>query len=405
MSFIKTKQDIPHGWDLKFLADLASIKKGEQLNRLSMDDSGKYPALNGGIRPSGYTDKWNTEANTITISEGGNSCGFVNFNKERFWCGGHCYALLDLNENVDNGFLYQALKSKQDQLMKLRVGSGLPNIQKRSIEEFTLLFPKSRTEQKKIAEILETVDKEIKKTDEVVAATERLKTGLMQQLFTRGIGHTKFRKTKIGEVPEDWNVVAIKDASIELIDGDRGVNYPKLSEFSPGGYCLFLNNKNIKEDRFVFSDIQFVSREKDESLRKGKLRRYDVVLTTRGTVGNVAFYDDSVSFENMRINSGMLILRATGDLSPLYMYHLMKSSLLKKKYKEVVSGSAQPQLPIGSLEQVYIPIPPEDEQEQIAEISQSVDEKILVNQKLKAKLALLKKGLMRDLLSGKKRTI
>ena len=101
----------------------------------------------------------------------------------------------------------------------------------------------------------------------------------------------------------------------------------------------------------------------------------------------------------------MLILRATGDLNPLYVYHLMKSPLLKKRYIEVTSGSAQPQLPIRSLEQVYVPVPPEDEQEQIAEISKSLDEKISINKKLKANLILLKRGLMQDLLSGKVRTI
>jgi restriction endonuclease S subunit len=204
-------------------------------------------------------------------------------------------------------------------------------------------------------------------------------------------------------VPEDWDVVTIKDAPLKLIDGDRGVNYPKLSDFTSGGYCLFLNNKNIKNDRFVFSDIQFVSREKDELLRKGKLKRLDVVLTTRGTVGNVAFHDNNVAFENIRINSGMILLRACEELNPDFLYHLMKSPFMKKRYADVVSGSAQPQLPIRSLQQIYIPIPPEDEQEKIVEISQAIDEKISINNNYKKILIKLKKGLTQDLLSGKVR--
>ncbi|MFA4996478.1 MAG: restriction endonuclease subunit S [Patescibacteria group bacterium] len=258
-------------------------------------------------------------------------------------------------------------------------------------------------EQKKIAEILSTVDLEIEKTDEIILQTEKLKNGLTQKLFTKGVNHKKFKSTKLGDIPEDWSVVSIKNAPLQLIDGDRGINYPKLSDFSSGGYCLFLNNKNIKDDHFVFSNMQFITREKDELLKKGKLERLDVVLTTRGTVGNVAFYDEKVTFENIRINSGMILLRACEELSSSFLYHLMKSPLMKKRYLGVASGSAQPQLPIRSLEQIYIPIPPEDEQEEIVNICKTLDVKVLENAQYKEYLTILKKGLMQDLLSGNKR--
>lgn len=395
------QKNIPKGWQKKQIKDLLDYERPDKY----IVESNRYidkgvPVLTANKSfILGYTDEKdgiyeNTPA--IIFDDFTTDSKFVDF---AFKIKSSAIKILkEKNPNVDLRFVYEKMK-----FINFPTGSH-KRYYISQYQNMEVLIP-PHSEQKKIAEILSAVDEEIKKTDEIITATENLKRGLMQQLFTRGVGHTKFKKTKIGEVPEDWDIVAIKDAPIELIDGDRGVNYPKLSEFSSGGYCLFLNNKNIKEDRFVFSDIQFISREKDESLRKGRLHRYDVVLTTRGTVGNVAFYDDSVSFENIRINSGMLILRTIGDLNPLYVYHLMKSPFLKKRYTEVTSGSAQPQLPIGSLEQIYIPIPPEDEQEKIAEISQSVDEKISVNKKLKSKLSLLKRGLMQDLLSGKKRTI
>jgi len=74
-------------------------------------------------------------------------------------------------------------------------------------------------------------------------------------------------------------------------------------------YCLFLNTGNVRKGRFDFSECQFISEEKDQDLRKGKLARNDLVMTTRGTIGNVAFYGDAVKYEHMRINSGMVILR------------------------------------------------------------------------------------------------
>ena len=85
-------------WISKELSQIAKITKGQQLNKTCLFSHGDYYVLNGGVEPSGYYDKWNTEANTISISEGGNSCGYVNYNSERFWSGGHCYSLSKIND-------------------------------------------------------------------------------------------------------------------------------------------------------------------------------------------------------------------------------------------------------------------------------------------------------------------
>lgn len=95
-------------WKEQTLDDICSLSKGTQLNSSKMNDRGLYPVFNGGIAPSGYFTEYNTGANTIIISEGGNSCGFVNYVKEPFWRGGHCYALS--NTSIDEVFLYHILK-------------------------------------------------------------------------------------------------------------------------------------------------------------------------------------------------------------------------------------------------------------------------------------------------------
>ena len=156
----------------------------------------------------------------------------------------------------------------------------------------------------------------------------------------------------------DWPTPGFVDAPFEIIDGDRGVNYPKKEDFSPSGYCVFLNTKNVRSDGFNFSELEFVSKEKDEALRKGKLQRGDVVLTTRGTIGNTGLYDESVEFENIRINSGMLIFRPdTSKLSGNYLFHFFQSQNFKAQRDSIVSGAAQPQLPIRSLNEAKIPLP------------------------------------------------
>jgi len=360
------QQNIPSGWSLKALSHLALIKKGEQLNRLAMDDSGAYPALNGGISPSGYTDKWNTGENTTTISEGGNSCGYVNFNKEKFWCGGHCYALLNLTDEIDNSFLFQSLKSKQDQLMKLRVGSGLPNIQKRSIEEFLVVFPKSKTEQRKIAEILGGVDEDIAKTQEVIEATEKLKRGLMQQLFTRGIGHTKFKETKLGDV------------------------------------CIFqtgkLNsNKAVEGGEYPF----FTCAQETFSIDQYSFDQQAVLLAGNNAAGKYSVKYYKGKFDAYQ-RTYVISVKNERELSYNYLREVLNTRLNELRDSSV--GSTTKFLTLKLLQNLPVSLPPIETQKKIAEILSVVDEKISVNKKLKEKLTLLKKGLMQDLLSGRVRT-
>ena len=120
-----------------------------------------------------------------------------------------------------------------------------------------------------------------------------------------------------------WRECKLDNAPLEIVDGDRGKNYPSQNEFFDVGHCLFLSTKNVRFNGFDFSDCQFITREKDELLRKGKLRRNDVILTTRGTVGNLGFYGDSIAYENVRINSGMVIIRPnTDNLYPLFNFYL-----------------------------------------------------------------------------------
>ena len=162
------------------LKDICIIEKGKQVNSEFLLDTGKYYMLNGGILPSGYLDDYNTEENTITISEGGNSCGFVKYNKEKFWCGGHCYKIL--NSKINNVYLYQLLKYNENKIMDLRVGSGLPNIQKKDLENFKFEIHND-INQKKIANYLNIFDKKIDLEQSKLNILNELKKGLMQNMF------------------------------------------------------------------------------------------------------------------------------------------------------------------------------------------------------------------------------
>lgn len=169
-------------WKETKLHDVAEISKGTQLNRLNMLEEG-YPVYNGGMIESGFTNEYNNGADTIIISEGGNSCGFVNFIKTKFWAGGHCYTVF-CRDCVNKSFLYQLLKYNENKLMNLRVGSGLPNIQQKALNKFPLLLPNDLAEQKAIADILSKADSEIDLLNQQLDVLREQKRGLMQKLLT-----------------------------------------------------------------------------------------------------------------------------------------------------------------------------------------------------------------------------
>jgi type I restriction enzyme S subunit len=172
-----------HGeWEVKRLGDVASVSKGTQLHSSETDEGGKFAHLNGGITPSSYTHKSNTNGNTIAISEGGNSCGFVQFMTAPYWCGGHCYSVIP--NGVDNHFLYHALKGQQSAIMGLRVGSGLPNVQKTGLLDFKIELPATHPEQTAIAEVLTEMDAELAALEQRREKTRALKQGMMQELLT-----------------------------------------------------------------------------------------------------------------------------------------------------------------------------------------------------------------------------
>ncbi len=164
------------------LSDICDIVKGKQINGENLSDSGNYYVMNGGTEPSGYYDNYNVEANTISISEGGNSCGYVQFNTSPFWSGGHCYSIQNVTGNVDNLYLYHYLKSNEDDIMKLRIGSGLPNIQKKDLAMFKIIVPKIER-QITISTFLSSLERKAEIEERILNVMQKQKLYLLQQMF------------------------------------------------------------------------------------------------------------------------------------------------------------------------------------------------------------------------------
>ena len=242
-------------------------------------------------------------------------------------------------------------------------------------------------------EAFEGIDSAIANTEKNLANARELFESYLNAIFTRK--------------GDDWVEKKLGDTEIiQIIDGDRGSNYPQKVDFLDEGYCLFLNTKNVRPDGFNFDTIMFITEEKDKALRKGRIKRRDVILTTRGTIGNLAIYDDSVEYDHIRINSGMLILRPNEQIiSSEYLFEMMRSSIMKSQIKRFTSGAAQPQLPIKTLVNFSFPVPTrlEDQKrivESLHQLSAEIQRLEAIYQTKLAALNELKQSILQKAFSG-----
>lgn len=170
-------------WETVKLGQLLDVEKGQQVNGDELNDFAGFPMMNGGATLSGYYTDYNCEADNIIISEGGNSCGFVNYMRERFWAGGHCYIVSLIRKDVIL-YVYNLLKYNENWIMALRVGSGLPNIQRKDLLDYDVLYCCDINEQQAIASTLSAMDDEIQALQEERNKYALVKQGMMQQLLT-----------------------------------------------------------------------------------------------------------------------------------------------------------------------------------------------------------------------------
>ncbi len=175
------------------LKDISSYSKGTQINGKELIDDAKFDYLNGGINPSGKWNEANCEGNTITISEGGNSCGYVNFMKSSFWCGAHCYYLYDTVKNTQ--YLYYALKSQQDKIMKLRSGACMPNIKKADLGNFEFWYDNDINEQERITKILSKLERVIELRKQELSFFDLIISARFVEMFGDPIRNTHNRHT------------------------------------------------------------------------------------------------------------------------------------------------------------------------------------------------------------------
>ena len=209
----------------------------------------------------------------------------------------------------------------------------------------------------------------------------------------------KVPKIRFPGFTEPWEQRKLNEIAY-VLDGDRGNNYPNRNEFQKIGHTLFLSASNVTTNGFMLDDTQYITEEKSNSMGNGKLLLDDIVLTSRGSIGHIAWYNKDIQQQIpfARINSGMLILRSKDFVIPCFVSQFLKSPLGKKQIDLISFGSAQPQLTKKDISNYVVSIPSDsNEQIKVGIFFDSLDNLITLHQRKLNHLKDKKKGLLQKM--------
>lgn len=298
--------------------------------------------------------------------------------------------------NSDNTFLFYQLKLRKTELEQKSGGSTFKAIGRKDLEEFLIIKP-PLPEQKKIATVLKTIDDAIEAVQKSIEKLKRIKKGLMQRLLTRGINHTRFKKTEIGEIPEEWEVVRIREIA-EVVRGGspRPKGDPRYFSQKPTGihWITISDLSKYRNGVYLTGTDEFLTKEGKRYSRY--LESGTLVLTNSGTVGIPA-----VLAINGCIHDGYLALLNIKNADKFYLYYIFEN--MRNYFFSIAPKGTQANLNTSIVSNVRIPLPPLPEQKKIAEILMTIDNVIKLKEKKKEKLERMKKKVMDLLLSGKVR--
>jgi len=295
-------------------------------------------------------------------------------------------------------WLKQYLLSKffQNRLNEMSSATTIKTIKAPELKAVEVALP-LYSEQKKIAEILTTVDEAIEKTTEIIEKTKEVKKGLMQKLLTRGIGRTKFKKTKIGEIPEEWRVLKGTDLAVKITKGSS----PKWQgyEYQDDG-MLFITSENVRDGFLDVSNPKFLPIEFHNRLRASQLQKGDILINIVGaSIGRACVFKGE--YKDVNINQAVCLFRAKEGIEPIFILNYLQLPKTIHRLLETRAGSARQNLSLADINHFPFLLAPLPEQKRITAILSALDQQIEKESNHKARLELLKKGLMQVLLTGK----
>jgi len=392
---------LPKGWEMKTLGEVVDVLDNLRKPITKRDRiEGDYPYY-GATGILSYVHDYIFSEKLVLIGEdgakwqSGDNTSFIAEGK--YWVNNHAHVIRPNRKIILDEWIVYFLNFSD--LTPFITGMTVPKLNQEKMRNIPIPLP-PLPEQRHIVSVLEECFAAIAKAK--ANAGQNLKNA--KELFESYLFRV-FEKKGDGWVEKKLG----NNDLLEIIDGDRGKNYPTQKDFLDEGFCLFMNTKNVRPDGFEFQTTMFISEAKDKAMGKGKLKRNDVVMTTRGTIGNLGVYDENVEFDEIRINSGMLIFRPnTKVITPHYLFEVFRSGIFKAQIKKHTTGAAQPQLPIKTLINFTIPVPKNIEEQQT--IVRQLDALRAETQKLEAvykkkiaDLEELKKSILQKAFAGELR--
>ena len=285
-------------------------------------------------------------------------------------------------KNCSKDFLYRLLQTLTfDEIANQTSGTKMPRADWNLVSSTAFYIPSSIEEQAKIGSLFNRIDSTITLQQRKLNSLQKLKKGLLQKMFPKN--GENIPEIRFPEFSDAWKQCKLSDL-VNVIDGDRGKNYPTEADFEPHGHTLFLNASNVTIDGFLFDTNQFITEEKSNSMGSGKIIKDDIIITSRGSLGHIAWYNDSVQqvMPHLRINSGMLILRNKANVKTSYLHQFMKSDKGKAQIVFMSFGSAQPQLTKKGVESFTVNYPVDtEEQIKIGAFFSKLDNTITLQQR------------------------
>ncbi|KXS53436.1 MAG: restriction modification system DNA specificity subunit [Marinobacter sp. T13-3] len=385
---------VPEGWQVRSIGDLVTLQYGKSPKEVMAED-GQYPVIGtGGV--TGYASSYLYDGCTTVIGRKGtiNKPSYV---EGKFWAIDTTYFGTGYKEAEPKWFYY-SLNSFD--LSKYNEASGVPSLGRDTLNAIPLLTP-PLLEQQKIAAILSSVDDLIGKTRAQIEKLKDLKTGMMQELLTKGIGsggvpHTEFKDSPVGRIPACWEVRKADDISDAVMVGV----VIKPTQYYVDQGVPALRSANVRENGLTMDNLKYFSEESNDLLHKSKLRKGDLLTVRTGYPGTTAVVTSE--FEGCNCID-VVITRPSAEMDSDFFCLWVNSDHGKGQVLKAQGGLAQQHFNVADMKNLLVPVPPIQEQRSIFRAVSSVVSKISFSEQKLARLTNIKKALMQDLLTGKVR--
>ena len=349
----------------KPLGDVVLLEKGKQLNKQALSDKGAYPAYNGGVSFSGFTDLCNYSANKIIISQGGASAGFVNFVTTDFYANAHCYVVLPDETQVVNRYVFHFLKLNQEVLMGKQLGAGIPALRTNEILNLSIPIP-CPTDTKKSLEIQ-------RKLVEILDKFTELEAELEAELDCRKRQYEYYRNKLLTfdmlNTPEKLNNVITMSLG-EVGTFTRGSGLQK-KDFTPTGVgCIHYGQIYTYYGTYAYKTKSFVSQKFAQKARKAKYGDL-IIATTSENDEDVCKAVVWLGNEDIAVSSDACFY--IHKMNPKYVAYYFQTEQFQKQKRKFITGAKVRRVNATDLAKIKIPIPPLSEQQRIVSILDKFD--------------------------------